>query len=621
MKSIFSTFMVALILAATLVVAFDVRPVRASGTIYIRADGSIDPPTAPLVTLDSVTYTLTGNVTSDASGIVVERDNIVLDGAGYTLQGPLAFLSRGIDLSDRTNVTVRNTHIKNYMDGIWLLRSSNVDIADNTVADNGVGIKLDPLSSYNSIAGNTITANNDGIRLHLYSSNNNITSNTLADNHRYSILLEFFSSYNNIIGNTVANSLEGIRLDSSNHNIVSGNTFTNDGLMVWNSSQNVVENNTVNGKPLVYLEEVANYTVADAGQVILINCTDIRVEHLNLSRTSIGAQLWQTRNSSIAGNVVANNWCGIRLDSSSNNSISGNTIADNSNYGIQLASSSNVSISGNTITANGLEGIRLDSSNHNSIAGNTITVNDHEAIRLGFSSNVSITSNTLADNLVGIYLDSSSSINISGNNMARNNGGVGLSHTHNTTVSKNTIASSWAYGVWLDEASFNAITGNNITNGLNFGLYLEGSSSDNVICHNNFINNNLHTLLISAEYVNSWDNGYPDGGNYWSGYTDEDSFKGPQQNATGRDGVWDHPHIIDADNHDRYPLTTPLGWFPVGNVDGDQDVDIFDIVQMAGVYGLDYPDPRYDRLCDVDLDGDIDIFDIVRAAGNYGQSW
>jgi len=204
--------------------------------------------------------------------------------------------------------------------------------------------------------------------------------------------------------------------------------------------------------------------------------------------------------------------------------------------------------------------------------------------------------------------------------MARNNGGVGLSHSHNTTVSGNTIASSWACGVVLTEASFNTITGNNITNGLNFGLYLEGSSSDNVICHNNFINNNLHTLLNSVDYVNSWDNGYPGGGNYWSGFTDIDSYKGQHQNETGSDGIWDHPYVIDADNQDRYPLTKPFGG-PAGDVDGDRDVDIFDIVRMAGVYGVKYPDPQYDRLCDMELDGDIDIFDLVAAAINYGKSW
>ena len=50
-------------------------------------------------------------------------------------------------------------------------------------------------------------------------------------------------------------------------------------------------------------------------------------------------------------------------------------------------------------------------------------------------------------------------------------------------------------------------------------------------------------------------------------------------------------------------------------------MDIFDIVRMAGAYGVKYPALEYDRLCDMDLEGDIDIFDMVRAAGNYGKSW
>ena len=58
-----------------------------------------------------------------------------------------------------------------------------------------------------------------------------------------------------------------------------------------------------------------------------------------------------------------------------------------------------------------------------------------------------------------------------------------------------------------------------------------------------------------------------------------------------------------------------------GDFDGDRDVDIFDIVVIAGVYGVSRPDPRYDESCDVDNDGDIDIFDIVAAAGNYGKSY
>ena len=58
-----------------------------------------------------------------------------------------------------------------------------------------------------------------------------------------------------------------------------------------------------------------------------------------------------------------------------------------------------------------------------------------------------------------------------------------------------------------------------------------------------------------------------------------------------------------------------------GDVDGDRDVDIYDIVRMSNVYGLSHPDPEYDVDCDIDGDGDIDIYDIVAAASNYGDSW
>ncbi|MCW3987884.1 MAG: C25 family cysteine peptidase [Candidatus Bathyarchaeota archaeon] len=58
-----------------------------------------------------------------------------------------------------------------------------------------------------------------------------------------------------------------------------------------------------------------------------------------------------------------------------------------------------------------------------------------------------------------------------------------------------------------------------------------------------------------------------------------------------------------------------------GDIDGDGDVDIYDIVRMTGVYGISKPDPRYDPNSDIDNDGDIDSYDIVAAANNYGESW
>jgi parallel beta-helix repeat protein len=80
---------------------------------------------------------LTGNIKSTADGIVVERDNIIIDGAGYTLQGSRSLQSKGIDLTERSNVTIKNIRISLFYYGIRLYGSSNSIITGNNIANNG----------------------------------------------------------------------------------------------------------------------------------------------------------------------------------------------------------------------------------------------------------------------------------------------------------------------------------------------------------------------------------------------------------------------------------------------------------------------------------------------------
>jgi parallel beta-helix repeat protein len=76
-----------------------------------------------------------------------------------------------------------------------------------------------------------------------------------------------------------------------------------------------VGDNTVNGKPLACLEDVSNYKVEDAGQVILVNCTNITIVNLDLSNTSIGIELLNTKDSKVLNNTACNNIYGISLSS------------------------------------------------------------------------------------------------------------------------------------------------------------------------------------------------------------------------------------------------------------------------------------------------------------------
>jgi thermitase len=71
-KKTVSGIFLTLCIAGLLLVAFKIEPVKASGTIYIRADGSVDPPTAPISTIDNVSYTFADNIISDSHGAHVQ---------------------------------------------------------------------------------------------------------------------------------------------------------------------------------------------------------------------------------------------------------------------------------------------------------------------------------------------------------------------------------------------------------------------------------------------------------------------------------------------------------------------------------------------------------------------
>ena len=199
--------------------AFNIQSAGASGVIYIRANGSIDPPTAPIHRNVDV-YTFTDDITGS---IIVEKDNIVVDGACHTLQGTGS--ETGIDLSARTNVTIQNVEIKTFDIAIYLFSSNHVTILGTTISDSSDGIWMSDSSS-NNISGNNIAANVfDGIYI-LVSSDNSISGNNIITNIFDGIYL--YSSSNNIISmNNIKNNGYGISPYYSSNNRIFHNNFIN----------------------------------------------------------------------------------------------------------------------------------------------------------------------------------------------------------------------------------------------------------------------------------------------------------------------------------------------------------------------------------------------------------
>ena len=111
----------------------------------------------------------------------------------------------------------------------------------------------------------------------------------------------------------------------------------------------------------------------------------------------------------------------------------------------------------------------------------------------------------------------------------------------NNTVIGNTIIRD---GAWFDSPP---------------GIYISKYYNENhVIYHNNFLTThpygNKYIVQDWSYNNNTWDNGYPSGGNYWCHYTGKD---------LDGDGIGDTPYKIkswpSSPTYDHYPLMHPIG--------------------------------------------------------------
>jgi parallel beta-helix repeat protein len=240
MKKAVSGIVLMLLLTNMLTLAVNILPVKAAGgTIYIRADGSVDPPDAPILNAGNLYYTFTADIYD--CDVVVEKDNIVVDGAGYTIKG--TGVGAVINITNRNSVAIKNVKIQYGMFGIYLRSSVNIALSGNTITNTGLGIYLNDFSIANSLFGNTIINNAyAGIMLDANCLNNSISGNYVVSNSDGIFLGS--SSGNVISGNTIENNYErGIGLGLSSNNVVYHNNFinnryqatTNGSINIWDS--------------------------------------------------------------------------------------------------------------------------------------------------------------------------------------------------------------------------------------------------------------------------------------------------------------------------------------------------------------------------------------------------
>ena len=183
------------------------------------------------------------------------------------------------------------------------------------------------------------------------------------------------------------------------------------------------------------------------------------------------------------------------------------------------------------------------------------------------TSEVTITGIVITNYAQAIVIDDSSNCKIYNNIMTQNaKSGIETNNAANNLIYNNIFQENCGTGacaISLTQYSTGTTIYNNTIILNSIGLNI--ASSGNTIYWNIFIDNTKQVQAV-ALLSNNWDNGYPDGGNYWSGYTGVDEKSGPSQNLAGSDGIGDTPYTIDVPNNiiDGYPLMKPFSQHDIG---------------------------------------------------------
>jgi parallel beta-helix repeat protein len=480
----------------------------------IKSDGTVDPATAP-IQRDGDIYTFTDNI--GGYTIRVERDNITLDGGGYTLRGNITL--------DGGEYTPRG-----YADpvGIYLMNRQGVTVRNMKISGFTYGIEV-----FSFVGA---------------SSNNRLENNVVTDSY-----------YGVYISSSQFNVLRNNRLKDNTHNL-----GVSDNVQVSPEVPNIYVNdidssNTVDDKPVVYWVNKQDEMVpSDAGYVALINCSNMTVQNLDLAHNGQGILLICTNNSLVTKNHISHADSGIFFYKSSNLIITENNL-ENNGVCIDARRISDNNISSNTMTRSE-SGISLVAgpSQNNIIAGNSIT-DTSSGMYIGGLINTTIVRNIITgNNGSGIGLLGAQKTLIIANTITSNSyDGIQLwMEATENTIAKNWIANN-KIGIRIEDTGNNSIIENTIANN-SYGIQLKGSQNNNTIYHNNFYKQEGETQVSipiektpfgteKEEGVDVWDNGTA--GNYWSDYNGTD--------ANG-DGIGDTPYTMSTKNIDNYPLMTPF---------------------------------------------------------------
>ncbi|GEM_PF-2553474 len=305
-----------------------------------------------------------------------------------------------------------------------------------------------------------------------YSMNTLISNNTLIDIDGVSIYMGYaYYAPTYIMNNTIIGSIVGI-YSSIPYISLLNNSMVGCGIYLTSWGHDIIENNTVNGKPVFYADSIDDIVVPGGmGEILLYNCDNFLIEGQDLSNGTVGIQTYLSSYGRISNNTMYNNHLyGLYMYMSNYNNIYGNTIVNSTEYtstaaGIYLSRSRNNYIDNNNL-ADSKTGIYIDYSTYSNTFRNNRLTNNGFFVYYGSQSSIDNdvdVSNTVngksiyylvskADISIAPYvagqviIGNSQNISISPQNIHNSTVGIEIIYSRNISLSQVSIRDETTYG-------------------------------------------------------------------------------------------------------------------------------------------------------------------------------
>ena len=464
------------------------------------------------------------------------------------------------------NITIAHNHISGNIIGVYLNESADSTLFMNNITENyGIGLKKgigiyisnsrfvdaihNNISKNHALAQYENPSQDSGIGIVIENSENiNVEHNNIFEN--YGVCEYTFSmGYSGI----------GLSIESSeNVNVENNNIFENYGVsehqysMLYTGIGIVFDQSDNNN--IRYNNIYANYQIGSGayggtGMAIAFSSSNYNNVSYNQIYENIGESVsfditielqGSYHNDFYCNNIFENGGDAIILNFADNNNIINNDINNNSGNGLNLYCGCDYNnVLYNNIVHNSYNGIRMFQSASNLIKFNTISENSENGLAIESFNYQSSENNVISNNIIsknmgdGVLLD-----------RTNNQGSTRYNHILNNEIFENSIGIRIA-----NYSNNNEVRNNSIRDNSNCGVDISSSCYSNVLYHNSFESNVNQANDVGT---NTWDNGYPSGGNYWDDYTGIDS---------DGDGIGDTPYNISGgSNQDLYPFMKPNGW-------------------------------------------------------------